>query len=132
MSLRKQIQTYVIVLSLCLAASPLLAAASPDTSLDGFDATRQGDYSGALKYWQERARTGDAQAQFNLALMYHGGLGVAMDEAAALQWYTKSAQNGYPWAQEYLAIAYQEGWFGLKRDPDKSRDWLKKLEDQGY
>jgi len=44
--------------------SPLLVAASPATSLDGFDATRQGDYSGALKYWQERARTGDAQAQF--------------------------------------------------------------------
>jgi hypothetical protein len=128
MSLRKQIQACIAVLLLSLAVSPLMAAASPD----GFDATRQGDYSGALKYWQERARAGDAQAQFNLALMYHGGLGVAMDEATALRWYTKAAQNGYPWAQEYLAIAYQEGWFGLKRDPDKSRDWLKKLEDRGY
>jgi len=128
MSLRKQIRAVITALSLCLAVTPLMAA----TSTDGFDATRQGDYRGALQYWQERATAGDAQAQFNLALMYHGGLGVAMDEATALRWYTKSAQNGYPWAQEYLAIAYQEGWFGLKRDPDKSRDWLKKLEDRGY
>ena len=130
MSLRRQIRTFITVLLLSLAISPPLMAAT--TTLDGFDATRQGDYSGALKYWQERASAGDAQAQFNLALMYHGGLGVAMDEATALQWYTKSAQNGYPWAQEYLAIAYQEGWFGLKRDLDKSRNWLKKLEDRSY
>ena len=128
MNLRKLIRTFITGILLCLAVSPLMAA----TTLDGFDATRQGDYSGALKYWQERAGAGDAQAQFNLALMYHGGLGVAMDEAAALRWYIKSAQNGYPWAQEYLAIAYQEGWFGLKRDPDQSRVWLKKLEDRGY
>lgn len=128
MSLRKPVQVFVTVLLLCLLTAPALAG----TTLNGFDATRQGDYSGALKYWQERARAGDAQAQFNLALMYHGGLGVAMDEAAALRWYTISAQNGYPWAQEYLAIAYQEGWFGLKRDLQKSRDWMKKLEEKGY
>ena len=30
-------------------------------------------------------------------------------------------------AQEYLAIGYQEGWFGLKRDRKKSRYWYKKL-----
>ena len=130
MSLRKQIRAITTVLLLCLAvvSPPLMAAASQD----GFDATRQGDYNGALKYWQERAKAGDAQAQFNLALMYHGGLGVAMDEATALQWYTKSAQNGYPWAQEYLAIAYQEGWFGLKRDLAKSRNWMEKLEERSY
>jgi len=123
----KTIRALMTALLLCLTVSPLMAA----NAVDGFDAARQGDYSGALNYWQERAQAGDAQAQFNLALMYHGGLGVAVDEVAALRWYKKSAQNGYPWAQEYLAIAYQEGWFGLKPDPDKSHDWFKKLEGKG-
>jgi len=113
---------------LCAALLPVQAA----SVADGFDATRQGDYSGALQFWQERARLGDAQAQFNLALMYHGGLGVKLDEAQALQWYQKAAQNGYPWAQEYMAIGYQEGWFGLKRDRKKSGRWFKQLDKKGY
>jgi TPR repeat protein len=122
----KHIRTLITALLLCLLVSPVMAG----KTLNGFDATRQGDYSGALQYWRERAKAGDAQAQFNLALMYHGGLGVAADEATALRWYQKSARNGYPWAQEYLAIAYQEGWFGLKPDREKSRLWLKKLEER--
>jgi len=113
---------------LCLS----LSAVQAENSVDGFDATRQGDYSSALKFWQERASEGDAQAQFNLALMYHGGLGVEIDEARALEWYQKAAQNGYPWAQEYLAIGYQEGWFGLKVDHKKSKHWFKRLENKGY
>ena len=113
---------------LCAALLPVHAA----TVVDGFDAARQGDYSSALQFWQERANAGDAQAQFNLALMYHGGLGVESDEAQALEWYQKAAQNGYPWAQEYLAIGYQEGWFGLERDHNKSRSWFKQLEKKGY
>lgn len=97
---------------------------------DGFDAARQGNYLGALDFWRERAKSGDAQAQFNLALMYHGGLGVERDEGKALYWYQQAADNGYSWAQEYLAIGYQEGWFGLQQDRKKSRYWYQQLGDE--
>ena len=128
MKIRSVIKQLIIGSVLCLGMSAVQAG----NIVDGFDATRQGDYSSALKFWQERARAGDAQAQFNLALMYHGGLGVEMNEARALEWYQKAAQNGYPWAQEYLAIGYQEGWFGLKVDHKKSKDWFKRLESKDY
>jgi len=128
MTITSIIKQLIIVSALCVAMLPAQAASVKD----GFDAARQGDFSGALQFWQDRARMGDAQAQFNLALMYHGGLGVKSDETKALQWYQKAAQNGYPWAQEYLAIGYQEGWFGLKRDRKQSKRWFKQLEKKSY
>jgi len=128
MNISRYIKRLVVSSVLCVALIPVQAAAVDD----GFDAARQGDYNGALQFWQERASLGDAQAQFNLALMYHGGLGVPSDEEKALQWYQKAAQNGYPWAQEYMAIGYQEGWFGLKRDRKKSKRWFKQLDKTGY
>jgi hypothetical protein len=128
MCISRTIKQLIVGSTLCLALLPLHAA----TVDDGFDATRHGDYSSALEFWQERASSGDAQAQFNLALMYHGGLGVKPDESQALQWYQKAAQNGYPWAQEYLAIGYQEGWFGLERDRKKAKSWFKQLENKSY
>lgn len=115
-------------LLLCLATLQVNAA----NVSDGFDATRTGDFEGALEFWQQRAKSGDAQAQFNLALMYHGGLGVEADEAEALKWYQKAAANDSDWAQEYLAVAYQEGWFGLDRNHKKSKFWYKKLTQKGF
>jgi len=79
---------------------------------EGLLASESGDYTTAAMQWQPLAAKGDAAAQFNLALMYHRGLGVTMDEVAAVSWYHKSAENGYSKAQEFLAAAYREGWFG--------------------
>lgn len=128
MKISKHIKQWLVGSLLCLVLLPVQAA----RVADGLDAARQGNYSGALHFWQERAKAGDAQAQFNLALMYHGGLGVAADEIQALRWYQKAAQSGYPWAQEYMAIGYQEGWFGLKRDRRKAKRWFKQLGKSDY
>jgi len=115
----------VLPLSLLLFSGSFQAQASMVEN--GFDAARQGDVSGALKFWENRAAKGDGQAQFNLAMMYHGGLGVEQSETVALKWYHEAAKNNYTWAQEYLAIGYQEGWFGLNRDKGKSVYWYKQL-----
>lgn len=128
MNILNTIKRIIIGSVLCLALLPVQAA----KHADGLDAARQGDYSLALKFWRVKAGQGDAQAQFNLALMYHGGLGVMMDEAQALLWYKKAALSGYPWAQEYMAIAYQEGWFGLKQDRKQSLRWFKQLNKNNY
>jgi len=94
----------------------------------GLLASETGDYSTAVAAWQPLASQGDAAAQFNLALMYHRGLGVAADEQKAVQWYQKSASNGYAKAQEFLAAAYREGWFGLEKDPQKAEYWGQLIE----
>lgn len=99
---------------------------------DGLLASESGDYATAAMQWQPLAAEGDAIAQFNLALMYHRGLGVQLNEAVAVSWYHKSAENGYSKAQEFLAAAYREGWFGLKQDQQKADYWSQQIENSSY
>jgi hypothetical protein len=123
-----------VLLSLLTATVILSPAYSRDYNPaynDGLLASEAGDYDTAVSKWQPLAQQGDAAAQFNLALMYHRGLGVAHDEARAVSWYQKSAANGYARAQEFLAVAYREGWFGLPRDKAKADYWDQLLESQG-
>lgn len=98
----------------------------------GLLASESGDYATATTQWQPLAAEGDALAQFNLALMYHRGLGVHLDETAAVSWYHKSAENGYSKAQEFLAAAYREGWFGLKKNQQAADYWSKQLENSSF
>ncbi len=58
---------------------------------------------------EARAREGDAESQFRLGQMLLHGLGVAFDEAAGLEWYHRSAAQGYERAQFALGEVYKEG-----------------------
>ena len=104
-----------------------ITAALADDFADGFTAASSGDYKAAYAKWHDLAEQGDANAQFNLGLMYHSGLQVAFDEKKAVYWYKRAAEGGNQQAQEYMAIGYQEGWFGLPRDEKKSRYWYQRL-----
>ena len=96
---------------------------------EGFIAAESGNYKSALQEWGPLAEKGHAVAQFNLAMLYHSGSGISLDEKKAVEWYRKSAQNGYYKAQEYMAVGYREGWFGLPKDSKKAEYWEKKLEE---
>jgi len=41
-----------------------------------------------------KAEQGDAEAQFNVGACYDNGTGVGKDEAEAVKWYRKAAQQG--------------------------------------
>ncbi|NOX43018.1 MAG: sel1 repeat family protein [Gammaproteobacteria bacterium] len=97
---------------------------------EGFLAAESGNYDTAISKWGPLASSGHPIAQFNIALMYHGGLGVAANEAEAVRWYKMSANNGYYAAQEYLSAAYKEGWFGLPRNQILAKFWEEKAENQ--
>lgn len=101
---------------------------SANTYNEGFIAAESGNYKSALSYWGPLADKGHPFAQFNVGLLYHSGDGVGQDEVEAIAWYTKSAENGYYKAQEYLAAGYAEGWFGLKKDADKANYWNDRIE----
>ncbi len=106
-----------------LTATPLAQASD---AFDGLDAARAGDYGQAATLIAPLAMQGNPQAQFNLALMYHSGAGVAQNEAEAVAWYHKAAENGSSQAQEFLAAGYAEGWFGLPHDVAKAKYWYQK------
>ncbi|HEB92272.1 MAG TPA: sel1 repeat family protein [Gammaproteobacteria bacterium] len=94
---------------------------------EGFLAAEAGDYVTAVAKWQPLAESGDANAQFNMALIYHKGLGVAADEARAVGWYHRAADNGSQYAQEFLSAAYDQGWFGLPQNSRLAQYWEARL-----
>ncbi len=94
---------------------------------DGFEAAASADYKKAAAIWFDLARQGNPDAQFNLALAYHSGVGGAFNEPEALVWYKRAATGGHRRAQEYLIIGYLEGWFGLERNVNKANYWEQKL-----
>lgn len=94
----------------CLLMLGLLVSG---TSFAGFDegltAYNKGDFATALKEWKPLADQGNAEAQFNLGVMYDNGQGVAQDYAQAVQWYRKSADQGDADAQNNLGVMYADG-----------------------
>lgn len=116
----------VYVVSAALLAIPVGEGVAQNLG-DGMEKARQGDYPAAFDTLHPLAQDGDAQAQFNLGLLYHSGMGVARDEAEAVRLYTASAEKGFPMAQEYLAVGYQEGWFGLPKDAKQADFWQQRL-----
>jgi TPR repeat protein len=49
------------------------------------------------------------EAQYSLGLCYNKGIGVPKDEAEAVKWYSKAAEQGDAAAQYNLAICYANG-----------------------
>ncbi len=71
---------------------------------------------------RQSADQGDAQAQFNLGLMYDLGQGVPEDDAEAVAWYRKAADQGVAGAQYTLGLLYTYG-LGVPRDYVEAHKW---------
>lgn len=67
------------------------------------------DYVRAAKWLEEAAFRDVANAQYNLGVLYHQGLGVSKDIPHAMALYRVAASEGHPEAMYNLAIAYAEG-----------------------
>ncbi len=103
---------------LLLSAIPLLA----DTAA-GVAAFKEKDYQKAYQEWKAAAEKGNAEAQFDLGLLYAQGLGVRRDLTEAAKWYQKSADQGNGEAQFALGQMYSRGW-GTPRDAADAVRWL--------
>ena len=80
---------------------------------------------------RQSADQGDAQAQFNLGLMYDLGQGIPEDDAEAAAWYRKAADQGIAGAQYNLGLMYRNG-DGVPRDFTQAAAWYRKAADQGH
>ena len=63
---------------------------------DGATTYKQGDSAAAFKEFKTLTEQGDADSQYNLAVMYRDGLGVAPDMEVSMQWFREAAANGDP------------------------------------
>lgn len=86
---------------LTLAFAFFLATAQADTRSLAVEAANNGDYLRALGLWKALADEGDVVAQYNIAMLYSRGLGVARNEIEARRWLRAAAEHG-------LVAAYQQ------------------------
>jgi TPR repeat protein len=96
----------------------------------GLAAYNAGDHERALKYFQESAEKGVADAQFYTGLMHAEGQGVVRSYAEAAKWYQKAAEQNQPDALVALAKLYVIGG-GVTPDSAKAIELFKRAE-QAY
>jgi uncharacterized protein len=77
------------------------------------------------------ANKGDANAQFNLGLMYEYGQGVPQDYEEAVKWYKKAAEQNFAGAQYNLGLLCEDG-KGLPQDYKESVKWYTKAAEHDF
>src|SRR5260370_1425275 len=78
------------------------------------------------------AAKGDDQAQYELVrAFFSGALGVAKDEAEAVKWFRKAAEQNVADAQFSLGVCYANGQ-GVTEDAAESVKWFRKAAEQNY
>lgn len=65
----------------------------------------------------QKANSGDKNAQYDMGYVYERGYGVAENEAMAINWYTKAANNGHLKSMKRLGSLY------LQKDPNLAISW---------
>ena len=88
-------------------------------------------YEEAIKWYRKAAEQGYADAQCNLADMYHYGWGVPEDDEEAVKWYREAAEQGHADAQCNLADMYRYG-FGVPEDDEEAVKWYREAAEQGH
>lgn len=104
-----------IVLGLSLSA----ASAEIEEARDLMEAGR---FEEAKAQLEPAARSGNADAEELIGVMYAMGLGVERDDRRAFEWYLRSSMKGHPGAQSGIGWYYETG-RGLTA-PDLVRAYL--------
>lgn len=91
------------------------------------------DYIWAMQFGKKiaKAKTGDAQAQYEVGNMYLRGRGVERNGKAAYEWFSKAADQGHVRAQYKVGYLYFKG-EGVDKDPNKALKWIRRAADQDY
>ena len=63
------------------------------------DLMEQGSFKEAMSELLPAARSGNADAEELIGVMYAMGLGVPQDDQRAFEWYLRSSMKGHPGAQ---------------------------------
>lgn len=121
----------VILLAVLLGGGNVLAAASDAEMDQAMAAVEKGDFPAAVKIFEALAKAGDAEAQYNLAMLYRDGKGVAKDPTQSALWFTRAAEQGLADAQYQLGYLYDTG-EGLAQNDHEAFVWYRKAAEQGH
>ncbi|MCI0507367.1 MAG: sel1 repeat family protein [Gammaproteobacteria bacterium] len=84
----------------------------------------------AVVWYMEMAKSGDADAQYNLGSVYETGFGVKADPDEAVRWYKEAADQDHQLAQLKLGIMYVLG-DGARQSIIKGTNWIRSSADNG-
>jgi hypothetical protein len=76
----------------------------------------------SLEELQKLAAAGDAEAQWQMGVRYHNGDGVPQDDAQAVPWFLRAAEQGHVTAQATLGAYYWAG-RGVPENLSKAYFW---------
>ena len=119
---------YVIGCLLTLALSATAHAGDLDLGMQLLEA---GQTEQAIEIWRPLAKSGNADAQFGLAVIYNDAIGVPQDYIEANYWFLRAAEQGYAPAQYNLGNAYKNG-TGMTPDASLAVIWWRKSAEQGF
>jgi TPR repeat protein len=91
------------------AAVALIAAPATAEIETARDMMEQGQFSEAYDMLWPAARSGNADAEELIGVMYAMGLGVEQDYQRAFEWYLRSSMKGHPGAQSGIGWYYEVG-----------------------
>jgi Sel1 repeat len=124
-----------ILTTLCLGTiygAPSLAYMAEKEKLDKASADCQaGRYKEGAEEFKQLGNEGCPFAQCILGVMYQNGKGVPKNVHTAIGWYTKSAKQGNPVAEEHLGEIYQFGEQGIKQDNAEAKNWYRRAAHHG-
>jgi TPR repeat protein len=78
------------------------------------------------------AERGDPLAQYDLAVLYANGKGVASNEVESLRWIKKAAENGEPKSQNVLGLYCTTGEHGVPKNEMEAVRLFRKSAEQGW
>ena len=77
------------------------------------------------------AEQGDAEAQYDLGIMYANGQGAPKDYKKSAKWFCEAAEQGHVEAQAWLGRMYILG-KGVTQDDKKAARWSRKAAERGH
>jgi hypothetical protein len=89
----------------------------------GLQAFRKADYPTAYREWERAAEQGQAEAQYDLGVLYLKGLGVAKNAEEAFRWFRLAADQGQVDAQFEVGLMREKG-SGVQKDYTQAQLWL--------
>lgn len=87
-------------------ATPYTASAELEPARDLMEQNR---FAEAMQALLPAARSGNAEAEELIGVMYAMGLGVERDDERAFDWYLRSSMKGHPGAQSGVGWYYEVG-----------------------
>jgi len=104
---------------------------TPSNYLLGIQAYQQGEFRRAFDAWSLGAYEGNAEAQYNMGVLYLEGKGVEQNIEQARAWFLEAAKQQHAEALYNLGHMSLSG-LGVEKDVPAALSWWKRASEGGY